>query len=126
MASDSETHDGRKLARGWYDAWAEFDMERLQRLLAPDFVHVSPLGRLAGRDHYLATVEPMARRSVAELIVHEMVAGADAVAVRFTNRTPEGDVESCDWIRIRDGRIAEVRSFYDAEKVRDVLDLDRY
>jgi len=51
-----------ELAVGWIEAWIRMDMEWLRQRLAPDFVHVSPFGRLEGRESYLATVEPMALR----------------------------------------------------------------
>lgn len=109
------------LAVGWIEAWNEMDMEWLRGRLAPDFVHVSPFGRLEGRDSYLATVEPMARKSVNELVVRDVVASGDRAAVWFENRTPEGVVDSCDWLRVEDGVIREIRSFYDSAKIREVL-----
>jgi ketosteroid isomerase-like protein len=110
-----------ELAGIWFDAWKALDIERLRSVLAPGFVHTSPLGRLEGRDHYLTVVEPMARESVVELAVHEIVAEGDVAAVRFTNTTPRGSVESCDRIRAKDGLIEEIRSFYDSVLVRESL-----
>lgn len=115
-----------ELAQAWFDAWKAMDIERLMQVLAPDFVHTSPLGRLEGRDHYLAVVEPMARESVVELTVHETLVGEGVAAVRFTNETPKGPVESCDWIRVEGGRIKEIRSFYDASRVKETLEVDSY
>lgn len=110
-----------ELAVGWIEAWARMDMEWLRQRLAPDFVHVSPFGRLEGRDSYLATVEPMARKSVMELAVQDVVASGNQAAVRFENRTPNGVVESCDWVRVENDLIQEIRSFYDSGKIREVL-----
>jgi len=110
-----------ELARLWIESWARMDLSWLREHLAPDFVHVSPFGRLEGRDHYLATVEPMARKSVRELTVREVIARGDRAAIWFENKTPRGGVESCDWVRVEDDRIREVRSFYDTAAIRDVL-----
>jgi ketosteroid isomerase-like protein len=115
---------GRELAVGWIEAWIRMDMDWLRQHLAPDFVHTSPFGRLEGRDHYLATVEPMARKSVAELTIIEVIAGGDRAAVWFENRTPKGVVPSCDWVSVQGDLITEVRSFYDSAKVREVLSPD--
>ena len=112
------------LARQWIDAWVRMDMEWLREHLAPDFVHVSPFGRLEGREHYLATVEPMARKSVTELTIRDVVATGDQAAVWFANRTPGGVVESCDWITVAEGRITAIRSFYDSAPIRSVLSRD--
>lgn len=110
-----------ELAVLWIEAWIKMDMEWLRQRLAPDFVHISPFGRLEGRDSYLATVEPMARKSVMELKVKDVVASGDQAAVWFENRTPKGVVESCDWVRVENDLIREVRSFYDSALIRQVL-----
>jgi len=110
-----------ELAAHWIEAWIEMDMEWLRQRLAPDFVHVSPFGRLEGRDSYLATVEPMARKSVLNLKVKEVVATGNQAAVWFENRTPKGVVNSCDWVRVENDQIQEIRSFYDSAKIREVL-----
>lgn len=118
--------DPEFLAHAWYEAWGEGDVERVRTLLAPSFVHTSPFGRLEGRDHYLEVVEPMSRDSVVRLTVHEMVLGDGIAVVRFTNETRNGSVESCDWIRVRDGFITEVRSFYDSGSIKEQLEIDSY
>jgi ketosteroid isomerase-like protein len=110
-----------ELARGWIDAWIRMDLRWLRSRLAPDFVHTSPFGRLEGRDHYLATVEPMARKSVQELVVRGVVASGDQAAVWFENRTAHGVVPSCDWVWTSGGLITEIRSFYDSAAVREAL-----
>lgn len=116
-----KTHETAGLARGWIEAWQRMDMAWLRERLARDFVHVSPFGRLEGRGPYLETVEPMARRSVTELVIRDVVAGDDQAAIWFENRTPAAVVQSCDWVRVEDGEIREIRSFYDTAGVREVL-----
>ncbi len=113
-----------ELAVGWIEAWIRMDMEWLRTRLAPDFVHISPFGRLEGRDAYLAAVEPMVRKSVMELTVKDVIASGGQAAVWFQNRTPNGVVESCDWVRITNDLIVEIRSFYDSAMIREVLSPD--
>jgi ketosteroid isomerase-like protein len=122
--SDTMSYRSAELARGWIEAWIRMDMDWLRERLAADFVHVSPFGRLAGREHYLATVEPLARKSVQKLTIRGVVASGDQAAIRFENTTPAGVVDSCDWIRVEGDRIAEIRSFYDTSAVREVLSGD--
>ncbi len=118
------SEQSRTLAVGWIEAWIRMDLEWLRTHLAPDFVHVSPFGRFDDRDSYLAAVEPMARKSVAELTILDVVAEDDRAAIRFENRTHAGSVDTCDWIFVRDGLIREVRSFYDSVRVRETLSPD--
>jgi ketosteroid isomerase-like protein len=110
-----------ELAVLWIEAWINMDMEWLRQRLAPDFVHVSPFGRFEDRESYLAAVEPMARKSVVELTVKDVVASGNQAAVRFENRSPKGVVESCDWVRVENDLITEIRSFYDSAMIREVL-----
>lgn len=93
--------------------WIRMDMDWPRQILSSDCVHVSPIGRLEGRDHYLAVVEPMARRSVVELKILDVVATGNQAAVRFEIRTRNEVVESSDWVRIENHQIREIRSFYD-------------
>lgn len=110
-----------ELARGWIEAWIRMDLDWLRERLATDFVHTSPFGRLEGRDAYLETVEPMARASVMSLVILDVIADGDRAVVRFENRTPHGVVETCDWVRVEDDRLQEIRSFYDPTPIRDAL-----
>lgn len=110
-----------ELAVGWIEAWIRMDIEWLRERLAPDFVHVSPFGRFEDRESYLAAVEPLARKSVVELVVKEVIASGDQAAVRFENRTAKGVVETCDWVRVEDDLIKEIRSFYDSAMIRELL-----
>jgi len=117
----SRSERSAELARRWIEAWIDMDMAWLRHWLAPDFVHVSPFGRLEGRESYLATVEPMARKSVMELVINDVIASGGQAAVWFENRTPAGVVDSCDWVRVENDLIKEIRSFYDTAMIRDVL-----
>ena len=113
-----------KLAAGWIEAWIRMDMDWLRQWLAPDFVHVSPFGRFEGRDLYLETVEPMARKSVRELRIKDVIASGNRAVVWFQNVTDRGAVDSCDWVRVENDLIKEVQSFYDSATIREVLSLD--
>ncbi len=113
-----------ELARLWIESWNRMDLDWLRRNLAPDFVHVSPFGRLEGRDPYLEVVEPLARKSVSELVILEIVAAGDVAAVRYENRTARGAVEIVDWVRAEGGAIREIRAFYDPAKIRELLSPD--
>lgn len=110
-----------ELATGWIEAWIRMDMDWLRQRLALDFVHVSPFGKLEGRDSYLETVEPMARKSVTRLTIKDVIASGKQAVIRFENHTPKGVVETCDWVRVEDDQIQEIRSFYDTARIREVL-----
>lgn len=118
MESAEQAHE---LARGWIEAWVRIDLDWLRAKLAEDFEHLSPFGRLAGRDTYLETVAPIARRNVHPLTIRNLFASGDHAVIWFDNETPLGAVPTCDWLTITDDRIAAVRSFFDTTLVREVL-----
>ncbi len=115
------TEQSAELARGWIEAWIRMDLGWLRRHLSPDFVHISPFGRFDDRESYLAAVEPLARKSVTELIIKDVIASGNQAVIRFENRTPSGAVETCDWVRVEGDAIKEIRSFYDSATIREVL-----
>lgn len=125
VKGDTEVKErSAELAVGWIEAWIRMDMDWLRHWLTPDFVHNSPFGRLEGLDIYLETVEPMARKSVQQLEIKAVIAGEEQAAVWFENRTPTGVIPSCDWVRVEDGKIKEIQSFYDTVKICEVLSPD--
>ena len=109
------------LARGWIEAWGRFDLDWLEETLAEDFVHVSAFGKLSGRADYLETVSPIAGAHKHKLVIQRVLADGDEAAVWFENHTPDGVVQTCDWVTVRDDQIVSVRSFFDTTLLREEL-----
>ena len=107
--------DARELARDWIEIWDRGDPSALP--LADDFVHVSPFGRLEGRARYLAVVEPMAKENVAALEIDDVFAEGDRACITFSMETANGPVACCDVVRVADGRIRSVHSYYDSRRL---------
>ena len=118
----SKTEHNRELATGWIVAWIDMDLDWLHDHLSLDFVHTSPFGQLAGRDHYLETVVPLAQKSVQKLVIKRVLAEQDQAVIWFENHTTNGVIDSCDWLFIKGDQIAAIQSFYDSSSVRQVLD----
>jgi len=113
-----------QLATGWIEAWNNYDMQWLRQNLAPDFVHTSPFGTLEGREFYLATVAPMAKKSVQQLNIIQVIDAKNQAAIWFENVTEQGAVPSCDWLQIEDKQIKSIQSFYDSVKIKQILSDD--
>jgi len=109
-------NEAERLARVWIDYWNAGKPRALP--LADSFVHVSPFGRLEGREHYLDTVIPMSERNVTELVVNRLMSSGNQAAIWFDMQTPTGRIPVCDWIIVENGKIAEIHSFYDASTLR--------
>ena len=63
-------------------------------------------------------MDQLAAKNVTELRILRVLPGEDAAAIHFEMQTPKGPVECCDWVVVKDGRITEIRSFYDATGLR--------
>ncbi len=107
--------DTAGIARAWIEVWGRDDPATLP--LAQGFVHVSPFGRIEGRDRYLEIVGPLAEQNVASLVVTDVISQGDRACVAFTMDTPNGAVECCDWVTVAGGQIVSVRSYYDPRKL---------
>lgn len=114
-------NDAKKLARGWIEVWGRDDPSTLP--LADDFVHVSPFGKIEGREKYLELVRPMAKGNVTSLTIQDVIADGDRACVSYLMDTPNGTVACCDWVLVADGRITSVRSYYDS---RDLPHFEKY
>ena len=47
----------RQLVDDWFGAFHDKDIAKLERTLAPDFIHSSPFGRITGGQRYIDIVK---------------------------------------------------------------------
>lgn len=119
--------------RRFYAAFASRDFETMQACFTPDAVwHLPGRGAIAGdhqgwdaiRDDFLTRVGPLSGGTLrAELI--DVAAGSDyVVAVQHPTADHDGrhlDVTACQLIRMRGGRIADVRGHYSDQYAFDAF-----
>lgn len=108
-----------EIARTWLEAWDTGDLGLLA--LTENFVHTSPFGRIEGREEYLRIVEPMSRASTVGITVKDVIEDGDRAVIAYELETTAGKVEACDWIYVEDGRIREIRAYYDSATNRAAL-----
>lgn len=111
----TDTASAERLARAWIEGWNAGTPEQIP--LAPDFVHTSPFGKVAGRDKYLDWVRPLAAKNVTSLKILRTLAQGGSCAIWFEMGTPNGDVSVCDWVQTQNGLITAIDSFYDASNL---------
>lgn len=120
----SNAFSAKALAQGWIEAWQRQDYAWLKKQLSDNFFHTSPFGTLAGREHYLSVVIPLASKSVQKLSIEKVIEDGDDAAIWFVNHTANGEIASCDWLTTSNGQIISVQSFYDTAPLRGVLSDD--
>ena len=106
-----------RLALTWIELWNKDQPEAIP--LAATFAHTSPFGRIEGRENYLETVKPMAKRNVTSLRVLKTLARSDEAVIHFEMQTRKGTIHVCDWITVEGDQISEIHSFYDATALRE-------
>lgn len=98
-----------KLAEAWFGAFRDKDIDKLEQILAEEFVHSSPFGEIKSRQAYLDLVRAYSESFFSPVteILDQFDCG-DKVAVRYlVNKNP-----ACDCIYIQDGKITEIFSYY--------------
>jgi uncharacterized protein len=113
--------DVKGVARGYYDAIVQKDFERVAAAIADDIVLYEPTsvphgGTYHGRDAFFEALGGSASLLDTEAfdLQHLLVDGeyvAAFVAIPFRDR-PSEVMYVIDWLRIRDGKIAELRPFF--------------
>ena len=97
----------RKLVDGWFDAFRERDISKLQ--LAEDFVHTSPFGEMRGRQTYLDLVAAHPEAFFSPIIeILDVFESGDKFAVRYL---VDGN-SACDCIYVQNGLISKIHSYY--------------
>lgn len=108
--------DAAELARTWIEAWNAGAPEGIP--LAEDFCHTSPFGRIEGRETYLEWMRPMTGEGAVPLTIRRVLGGDEEAVVHYEIGMLSGTVAACDWIRVKEGRITDIHSFYDATDMR--------
>ena len=97
----------RMIADGWLNAFINKDVSRL--VLADDFVHASPFGKVHGREAYLGMVRANEEAFFSQPIeIQDVFDCGD----KFVYRYMVGDMEACDCIYITNDEITEIFSYY--------------
>jgi limonene-1,2-epoxide hydrolase len=93
------------------------DIKAAMQLLATDVVFVGPLMRTSGPEEYAALLEKFLPAHVDTRILKQFEDGDDACSVNdLVVRDPSGGtitLSMVEWFRLRGGKIAEHRVYYD-------------
>ena len=101
-----------RMSREWLEVWTNGDPRTLP--LSDDFEHVSPYGRVAGREKYLEMTIPMSKQNVMTIEIEDVIASGNQSAIRYTVRKPTGEVmHACDWLRFKGSKLTNVWAYYE-------------
>jgi ketosteroid isomerase-like protein len=101
--------DHEAAIRAYYGCFAERDRAGLERLLTPDFRHISPFGVHEDRDRMLDEIWPHVGKSWAVDI--EIFGAAPAFMVRYRHAGEHSGSTLAEYIRFDGDRIAEIEVY---------------
>ena len=106
--------DPRQIGEGFFEAWTSKDFERARGLLHDDLSFEGPIDSFGDADSYLASLRQLSG-IVTGAEKHKVFVDGDDVCVIYDLKTAPVPVSrTCEWYRVRDGRIAEVSVVFDA------------
>lgn len=99
----------REIVDQWFGAFDKRDISILDKILADDFVHTSPYGKVGGKKTYLDMVRANSEAFFSPQIqILDVIEGKDKVAVRYLVNT----MRACEFIYVKNGQITEIQAYY--------------
>jgi ketosteroid isomerase-like protein len=95
-------------------AWSSGDLEATRSLLHDDVSFTGPLGETHGADAYIEGIQGMVR-IVERADQREVFGEGENVCIIYdlVTHTPAARIPTAGWYRVRAGKIAAVRAFFD-------------
>jgi ketosteroid isomerase-like protein len=106
-------NDKKQIAVRCLEAWTSGRFASARAVLEEDATFVGPLAKSTGVDEYIEGVRGFVTSMVKGIEVHQVIADGDDVCVMYDLLTNAGAVPSTGWYRIREGKVAAVRAFFD-------------
>src|SRR4051794_39599101 len=106
--------DAAQVAEGFFDAWTSGDFEHARSLLHDDVSFQGPIDHFDSADAYVQSLQQLSG-SVTGAEKQKLFVDGDDVCVIYdlmTVRVPSS--RTCEWYRLRDGKIAAVSVVFDA------------
>ena len=115
--------DSRTIADRFFKSWTSGDFDTARSLLHDDVSFSGPIDRFDSADAYVGALRGLAP-VVERADERKIFVDGDDVCVIYdlVTRTPAGTAPTAEWYHVRDGRIAEVRVFFDARPFAAMLE----
>jgi limonene-1,2-epoxide hydrolase len=105
--------DAGTLASACLAAWTGGDVEAVRGMIHDDVTFDGPLGHTEGADEYMEGLRGMSRM-VSGVHQHRIAVDGEDVFIAYDLLTEvAGPIPTVGWYRVRDGRIAALRAYFD-------------
>ena len=106
--------DPAQVAERFFDAWTSKDFERARWLLQDDVSFEGPIDTFSDADSYLASLRQLSGIVTGAEKQKVFVDGDDVCVIYDLKTAPVPSSRTCEWYRVRDGKIASVSVVFDA------------
>jgi hypothetical protein len=112
------------LARAYLSAVGNKELDKVERLLAPNVTFTGPVTKLSGAADFVAALRRIGAVHVRNDIQRVFVDGNEACVIYDFVTDTIGSVPTIEWLRFDGGRIRDVKLYYDQvpwQKLREEL-----
>jgi ketosteroid isomerase-like protein len=106
--------DSGGVAEAFFDAWTSKDFERARSLLHDDLSFVGPIESFTDADSYVASLRQLSGIVTGAEKQKVFVDGDDVCVIYDLKTEPVPSSRTCEWYRVRAGKIASVSVVFDA------------
>jgi ketosteroid isomerase-like protein len=106
--------DAAQVAENFFDAWTGKDFGRARTLVHDDVRFEGPIDSFSDADSYLASLQQLAPIVTGADKQKVFVDGDDVCVIYDLKTVPVPRARTCEWYRIRDGKVAAVSVVFDA------------
>ena len=107
--------NARSVGEGYFDAWTSKDFETARSLVHDDLAFRGPFESFERADDFFGSLRQVGGGLLKRADKKKVFVDGDDVCViyDFVTDTPAGTSPTAEWYRVRDGKIAEIRVFFD-------------
>ena len=106
--------DAAQVAEGFFDAWTGKDFAGARALVHDDLSFEGPIDSFSDADSYLASLRQLAQIVTGVEKLKVFVDGEDVCVIYDLKTAPVPTARTCEWYRVRDGKVASVSVVFDA------------
>jgi len=106
--------DSAAVAEGFFDAWTSKDFQRARALLHDDVHFAGPIDTFSDADSYVASLRQLSGIVTGADKQKVFVDGDDVCVIYDLKTAAVPSSRTCEWYRVRDGKIASVSVVFDA------------
>ena len=106
--------DAARVAGRFFDAWTSKDFERARSLLHDDVSFEGPIDTFDNADSYVASLQQLSGIVTGSDKQKVLVDGDDVCVIYDLKTAPVPSSRTCEWYRVREGKIASVSVVFDA------------